>query len=83
MKLPLILRPTANTVAAPRLALEVAELIPDVEMIQVEILGTVNMQMAPIRNTTMTVPKERMPLPANQASFSKSALVPFCPTKTW
>ena len=83
MKLPLILRPTANTVAAPRLALEVAELIPEVEMIQVDILGTVNMQMAPIRKTTMTVPKERMPLPANQASFCKSAAVPLAPTKTW
>jgi len=58
MKLPEILRPTAKTVAAPRLALEVAEVIPDVEMIQVEILGTVNMQMAPITNTIITVPND-------------------------
>src|SRR5271170_3595485 len=83
MKLPAARRVTAITVAAPRLALEVAELIPEVEMIQVDMLGTVNMQMAPIRNTTMTVPKERIPLPANQASFSKLAPAPFCPINAW
>ena len=62
---------------------DAAELTPEVEMIQVEMLGTVNMQIAPMRKTTITVPKDRMPLLANQASFCKSALVPFCPTSTW
>ena len=61
------------TVPALRPKVEVAELIPEVEMIQVDMLGTVNIQIAPIRKTMMTVPKERIPLPANQAIFSRLA----------
>lgn len=62
---------------------DAAELIPEVEMIQVEMLGTVNMQIAPIRKTIITVPNERIPLPANQAICCKLALVPFWPTSSW
>ena len=83
MKLPAARRATVATVAAPRAALDVAELIPEVEIIQVEMLGTVNIQIAPIRKTQITSPKDKMPLPANQASFCKSAAVPFAPTNTW
>ena len=77
MKLPLILRPTANTVAAPRLALEVAELIPEVEMIQVDILGTVNMQMAPIKNTTkstLAMPAAPTAMPPNPKNAAIKAM---------
>ena len=71
----------AQTVAALRPAVEAADVTPDVETIQVEMLGTVNMQMAPIRNTMITVPKERMPFPAKKASLVRSAVVPLAPTK--
>ncbi len=50
---------------------EAAEPIPAVLTIQVEMLGTVNMQMAPIKKTMMTVPKDSMPLEANQASLAQ------------
>jgi len=83
MKLPETRLATPTTVAAPRPKLEVAELMPEVEMIQVEMLGTVNIQIAPIRKTIMTVPNDKMPLPANTASLPKSAVVPFWPTSTW
>ena len=82
MKLPAALRATVMTVAAPRPALDVAELIPDVEIIQVEMLGTVNIQIAPIRNTMITVPKERIPLLAKTAILARSAVAPFVPTST-
>ena len=55
------------TVPALLPKVEVAELMPEVEMIQVEILGTVNIQMAPIRKQMITVPKDKIPFPANQA----------------
>ena len=82
IKLPAAFLAIVITVAAPLPALEVAELMPEVEMIQVEILGTVNMQIAPIRKTQITVPNESMPLPAKKASLVKLAAVPFCPTRT-
>ena len=83
IKLPDAFLATAITVPALRPKVEVAELMPDVEMIQVEILGTVNIQMAPIRNTIITVPNERMPLLANHAIFSRLAVVPSVPTSSW
>jgi len=83
IKLPDALRAAPNTVPALRPKVEDAELMPDVEMIQVDILGTVNIQIAPIRNTIITVPKESIPLPENQAIFSRLALVPSVPTNSW
>ena len=76
-KLPAALLATAVTVPALLPKVDAAELMPEVDMIQVEMLGTVNMQMAPIRKTIITVPKERIPLPANQAICSRLAAVPF------
>ena len=71
-----------NTVPALLPKVELAELMPDVEMIQVEILGTVNMQIAPIKKTMITVPKESRPLLANTAIFSILALSPSSPTSS-
>ena len=82
-KLPEALRATAITVPAPLPKLEVAEVIPDVEIIQVEMLGTVNIQMAPITKTIITVPNDKMPLPAKTAILAISAAVPVVPTSTW
>ena len=39
-------------------------------MIQVDMLGTVNIAIALIRKATITVPKERMPLPANTVNLA-------------
>ena len=61
--------------AAPRPKLDDAELMPEVEMIQVEMLGTVNIQIAPMIKTMITVPNDRMPLLANQAIFSVDGTV--------
>jgi hypothetical protein len=66
-------------VTEPLPKLEVAELIPEVEMIQVEILGTVNMHTAPIINTTITVPKEIAPLPVSSNNFVMFAELPSGP----
>ena len=82
MKVPTI-RVALAMVVAPLPKLDAAELIPDVEMIQVEMLGTVNMQMAPITNTMMTVPNDRIPFPANAAIFAISAAAPLVPTSSW
>ena len=83
MKLPAAFRATIITVAAPLPALEVADVIPDVEMIQVEMLGTVNIQIAPMIKTMMTVPKDKIPFPANTAILAISAAAPFVPTSSW
>src|SRR3569833_309819 len=82
MKLP-TMRVAPAIVLAPRPKLDAAELIPEVDMIHVDMLGTVNMQMAPITNTMMTVPNDRMPLPANAAIFAMSAAAPLVPTSSW
>ena len=83
MILPDALRATPATVAAPRPKLEEAELMPEVEMIQVEILGTVNIQMAPIKNTMITVPNESTPLPANTAILAIVALASSARNNSW
>jgi len=60
----------APRLEAPRPIVEAAEVIPDVETIQVDILGTVSMVRPPIKKVTMTIPKDKMPLEANQPNFS-------------
>ena len=57
-------------------AVVAAEEIPDVEMIQVEMEGTVVMAMALTKNATMTSPKLRKPLDASQAIFSNRSAPP-------
>src|SRR5215217_9182266 len=79
MNLPEAFLATLITVTEPRPKLDAAEEMPEVEMIQVEMLGTVNMQIAPTRKTRMTVPKERIPLPAKMAIFSSEVAEPFGP----
>src|SRR5690606_32564956 len=54
-------------------AVEAAEEIPLVEMIQVEMDGTVVIAIAPTKKETMTNPKDRMPFPAIHDSFSRTA----------
>ena len=83
MKLPAALRATVSTVAAPRPALDVAEVMPEVEMIQVEMDGTVNIQMAPITNTIITVPNDKMPFAEKAANRAISAVVPLFPNNAW
>src|SRR5690606_16723319 len=63
---------------APLPTVEAADEMPEVEMIHVEILGTVSMVNAPMTNVPMTIPNERIPLLANTVSFSRSA--PLVPT---
>ena len=58
-----------------------ALLTPVVDTIQVEMLGTVNMVMAPMMNVIITIPKESTPLAANQLSFSM--LAPSLPINSW
>ena len=70
-------------VVAPLPKLEAAELMPEVEMIQVDMLGTVNIQIAPITKTIITVPNDRMPFPANTAILAISAAAPLVPTNSW
>ena len=60
---------------------EAAEVIPEVETIHVDILGTVSMVSAPMINVPITIPKERTPFPANTLSFSM--LAPDVPTSSW
>ena len=55
---------------APRPMVLAAEEIPLVETIHVLMLGTVSMERPPIKKAMMTMPKLRIPLPANQAIFS-------------
>src|SRR5690606_1771311 len=55
---------------APLPMVEAAEDIPEVEMIQVLMLGTVSMLSAPMTKVPITIPKESTPFPANHASFS-------------
>ena len=55
---------------APRPIVEAAEVIPDVDTIQVDILGTVNIVRPPIKNVIMTMPNDKIPFDANQPSFS-------------
>src|SRR3546814_10728962 len=58
---------------APLPTVEAADDMPDVEMIHVEMLGTVSMVSAPITKVPITMPKDRTPLLAKAASFSMSA----------
>lgn len=68
------IRPTCEP---ERAAVEAAEVIPEVEIIQVLILGTVVIAIAPTKKVTITRPKDKIPFPANQAIFSMlSALLP-------
>lgn len=60
----------APRLEAPRPIVEVAEVIPDVDTIQVDMLGTVNIVKPPIKKVTMTIPKDKIPLEANQPNFS-------------
>jgi len=83
MTLPDALRAMLIAVAPLLPNVEAAELIPEVDMIQVDILGTVNIQMAPMINTMITVPKDNIPLLANQANLVKSAEAPSVPTNNW
>ena len=69
-------------VTEPLPKLDVAELIPDVETIQVEILGTVNMHIAPMTNTTITVPNEITPLPVSNKNFVIFGATPSVPTSS-
>src|SRR5690606_21606256 len=69
----MILVPTLPKVDAVLPAVEAAEEIPLVEMIQVEMDGTVVIAMAPTKKETMTSPKDIMPLPAIHDSFSRTA----------
>src|SRR6185503_6580097 len=82
MKLP-TMRVAPAIVLAPRPKLEAAELTPEVEMIQVEMLGTVNIQIAPITKTMITVTNDKMPLPAKTASLVIYAGAPVLPTSSW
>ena len=69
----MILVPTLPKVDAVRPAVEAAEEIPLVEMIQVEMDGTVVIAIAPTKKETMTNPKDRMPFPAIHDNFSRTA----------
>lgn len=55
---------------APRPIVDAAEVIPDVDTIQVDILGTVSIVRPPIKKVIMTMPKDKIPFEANQPSFS-------------
>src|SRR5690606_3046203 len=65
---------------APLPMVDAADEIPEVEIIHVEMLGTVSMVSAPMMNVPMTMPNDRIPLPANQLSFSMSG--PAVPTSS-
>ncbi len=60
----------APRLEAPRPIVEAAEVMPDVDTIQVDMLGTVNIVKPPIKKVIMTIPKDKIPLEANQLSFS-------------
>ena len=60
----------APRLEAPRPIVEAAEVMPEVETIQVDMLGTVSMVRPPIKKVTMTIPKDKIPLDANQPNFS-------------
>jgi hypothetical protein len=59
-----------------RPAVVAAELIPDVDMIQVDMEGTVVMAIALTKKATITSPKLSKPLDANQAIFSSLSAPP-------
>ena len=60
----------APRLEAPRPIVEAAEVMPDVDTIQVDMLGTVSIVSPPIKKVMMTIPNDKIPLEANQPNFS-------------
>ena len=63
-------------------AVAVAEEIPEVLMIQVEMDGTVVIAIAPTRKLIITSPKDMMPFWASLANFGRTSSPPEVSNKT-